>query len=112
MQGFTRLMQAGGVPLTSSLVPHATQGVQSDPRLSIARVKNGFPKNGGYRDIKVNVVFMSVQGFAMMGEVALVLDSLVRYKDATHELYEIVREGDFFKEVSDAMKLMPDVSKQ
>ena len=38
----------------------------------------------------------------MIGEVALVLESLVRYRDSTHELYEIVREGDFFREVSAA----------
>ena len=29
--------------------------------MSIARVKNGFTKSEGYRDIKVNVVFLSVQ---------------------------------------------------
>jgi len=67
----------------------------------IARVKNGFAAGkGGYRDVKVNVVFLSAQGFALIGEVALCLTPLVEYKERTHELYEILREKAFFREVT------------
>lgn len=103
--GYIRLMQTGGAPVKQELGSALLEeGSMRDERLSIARVKNGFVKREGYRDIKVSLVFLSVQGFAMIGEVALVLESLVRYKDATHELYEIAREGDFFREVSVAVQ--------
>jgi len=77
---------------------------QIQQKLTVVRVKNGFSGGrGGYRDIKVNVLFVSDQGFAMIGEVALVLAKLRDYKQATHELYEILREREFFRQVVDAL---------
>ena len=38
-------------------------------------------------------------GLRVMGEVALVLEELAAHRRATHELYEILRERDFFEQV-------------
>eukprot|EP00282_Hemiselmis_andersenii_P042776 CAMPEP_0172064408 /NCGR_PEP_ID=MMETSP1043-20130122/10086_1 /TAXON_ID=464988 /ORGANISM="Hemiselmis andersenii, Strain CCMP441" /LENGTH=465 /DNA_ID=CAMNT_0012724447 /DNA_START=55 /DNA_END=1448 /DNA_ORIENTATION=+ len=102
LEGYLQLMCAAGCPTAWGCGPGAGA---VDPRLSVARVKNGFEggRKKGYKDLKVNVVFLSERGFAMVGEVALVVGSLVRYKEATHELYEIVREEDFFRQVTKAI---------
>lgn len=57
---FWTLAQAGGAPVAPELLGDVS-GYEPDERISIARIKNGFTKTGGYRDIKVNVVFLSVQ---------------------------------------------------
>jgi hypothetical protein len=44
------------------------------------------------------------QGFAIIGEVALVVESLLEYKHATHELYEIIREEEFFDAVVEGLQ--------
>jgi len=99
--GLELLMQAGTADQEGGT---AWTPAQIQKRLSIVRVKNGFSGGrGGYRDIKVNVIFVSEQGFAMIGEVALVLSKLRDYKYATHELYEILREREFFKQVVDVL---------
>jgi hypothetical protein len=76
---------------------------QPPSRFAVARLKNGFAKRSGYRDVKLNVIYQSQQGFAMICEVALCLEQMSAYKNATHELYEILRERDFFAEVSQTL---------
>ena len=49
--------------------------------------------------MQVNVLFHASEGLCLIGEVALVLEELEEYKRATHELYEILRERDFFQQV-------------
>jgi hypothetical protein len=59
LEGLERLYSAAG-----------RVGTAGGGSFEVARVKNGFAAGkGGYRDIKVNVVFLSDQGFAMIGEV-------------------------------------------
>jgi hypothetical protein len=48
---------------------------------------------------QVSVVLWSECGLGVMGEVALVLEELAAHRRATHELYEILREGAFFEQV-------------
>ena len=83
---------------------HVRDHYSAPTRFDIARLKSGFEGGrGGYRDIKLNVIYQSSQGFAMICEVALCMQQMQEYKDATHELYEILREKDFFSQVSSAL---------
>ncbi len=44
-------------------------------------------------------------GLRVAGEVALVLAELSAHREATHELYEILRERDFFEQVSTSRRI-------
>ena len=70
------------------------------PRLRLAGHRL-FAGDGG-ADVggQVTVVLRSECGLRVMGEVALALEELAGHRRATHELYEILREGDFFREVA------------
>ena len=72
--------------------------------LELARVKNGFlADEGGYRDIKVNVVYHSEHDtenqVSMVCEVQLILNQYLHEKKRIHKLYSILRERTFFKMV-------------
>jgi len=103
------LLLASQIPLSSP--PSSPLRSSSSPTPSspsghtVVRVKNGFRRRGGYRDVKINVVFSSLSGFRVIGEVALVLSELKDYKDKTHELYEILREEEFFSQVTNSLLL-------
>ena len=109
---FARALRPGAAEQTDQgaggVVP-AARGTGSSrynapTRFDVARLKNGFEGGGGgYRDIKLNVIYQSSQGFAMICEVALCMQQMKEYKDSTHELYEILREKDFFSQVSSAL---------
>eukprot|EP00485_Elphidium_margaritaceum_P019464 CAMPEP_0202726786 /NCGR_PEP_ID=MMETSP1385-20130828/184789_1 /ASSEMBLY_ACC=CAM_ASM_000861 /TAXON_ID=933848 /ORGANISM="Elphidium margaritaceum" /LENGTH=764 /DNA_ID=CAMNT_0049393013 /DNA_START=111 /DNA_END=2406 /DNA_ORIENTATION=- len=73
--------------------------------IELARVKNGFldPNDGGYRDIKVNVIYKSQNpehpDVKMVCEVQLLLINYLEEKKKIHKLYSILREQAFFKMV-------------
>eukprot|EP00485_Elphidium_margaritaceum_P019937 CAMPEP_0202729016 /NCGR_PEP_ID=MMETSP1385-20130828/185916_1 /ASSEMBLY_ACC=CAM_ASM_000861 /TAXON_ID=933848 /ORGANISM="Elphidium margaritaceum" /LENGTH=582 /DNA_ID=CAMNT_0049395269 /DNA_START=53 /DNA_END=1797 /DNA_ORIENTATION=- len=72
--------------------------------IKMARVKNGFldkTYDGGYRDIKVNVIFQSAvkPELKMICEVQLILSQYLNEKKRIHKLYSIEREETFFEMV-------------
>eukprot|EP01084_Bolivina_argentea_P061668 112729_1 len=75
--------------------------------LKIARIKNGFISGhaaGGYRDIKVNVVFISSilnneEHNRMICEIQLILSQYLWEKKKIHKLYSILRQETFFQMV-------------
>jgi len=70
--------------------------------MKLARVKNGFLEkdyDGGYRDIKVNVIFQSAidPEIKMICEVQLILSQYLNEKKKIHKLYSIAREETYFE---------------
>merc|ERR1719334_1267378 len=84
--------------------------------MTLARVKNGFVHNpdGGYRDIKVNVVYQSTldPNLKMICEVQFILNQYLYEKKRVHKLYSVAREQTYFDlvvrewEEEDAQKLL------
>uniref|UniRef100_A0A7S0TEL7 Uncharacterized protein n=1 Tax=Elphidium margaritaceum TaxID=933848 RepID=A0A7S0TEL7_9EUKA len=73
--------------------------------IKMARVKNGFldqEYEGGYRDIKVNVMFQSAKKpeLKMIVEVQLILGQYLNEKKRIHKLYSIAREKTYFEMVT------------
>merc|ERR1712154_722358 len=68
--------------------------------MTLARVKNGFldQTDGGYRDIKVNVVYHSAvhQNVKIITEVQFILNQYLYEKKKVHKLYSIARERAYF----------------
>merc|ERR1711994_654357 len=66
----------------------------------LARIKNGFldDADGGYRDIKVNVVYQSTLNpeLKMISEVQFILNQYLYEKKRIHKLYSIAREQTYF----------------
>jgi len=79
---------------------HIESGASS---MELARIKNGFldEQDGGYRDIKVNVVYHSTvhRGLKMVCEVQFILNQYLFEKKKVHKLYSIFREKTFFEMV-------------
>ena len=99
-----QLAAASNRPLRGAMEGAGGVAWQTPSRFAVARVKNGFGSaGGGYRDLKLNVIYQSQQGFAMICEIALCLQAMSEYAESTHELYEILRERDFFAQVSCAL---------
>ena len=79
-------------------------------RLKIARIKNGFNRlkngndtnDGGYRDLKVNVIFVSSKRnkLTMIGEIQFLLNPFLKAKKKSHKLYSILRKQVFYKLVT------------
>lgn len=71
--------------------------------IELARVKNGFleQSDGGYRDIKVNVVYKSQinPGLNMICEIQLMLINYLQEKKRIHKLYTLIREELYFEMV-------------
>eukprot|EP01083_Nonionella_stella_P000526 1494_1 len=70
--------------------------------MELARVKNGFLDQnyeGGYRDIKLNVVFHSLinSGVSMICEIQLLLGQFLHEKKRIHKIYAIQRENTYFQ---------------
>eukprot|EP00485_Elphidium_margaritaceum_P003782 CAMPEP_0202706196 /NCGR_PEP_ID=MMETSP1385-20130828/18651_1 /ASSEMBLY_ACC=CAM_ASM_000861 /TAXON_ID=933848 /ORGANISM="Elphidium margaritaceum" /LENGTH=717 /DNA_ID=CAMNT_0049364609 /DNA_START=109 /DNA_END=2262 /DNA_ORIENTATION=- len=77
---------------------------RSQNYIKLARVKNGFldkTYDGGYRDVKVNVIFQSAINpqIKMICEVQLVLSQYLLEKKRIHKLYNIAREEMYFQMV-------------
>merc|ERR1712217_660728 len=68
--------------------------------MTMARIKNGFldQTDGGYRDIKVNVVYNSTvhPEVKMICEVQFILNQYLFEKKKVHKLYSIARERTYF----------------
>eukprot|EP01083_Nonionella_stella_P056626 148990_1 len=80
---------------------------ENKQKLEIARIKNGFlestDNSGGYRDIKVNVVYRSEKHEkAMICEVQFILRPFLLHKKKAHKLYSINRQQIFFEMASNA----------
>eukprot|EP01084_Bolivina_argentea_P093844 168712_1 len=76
-------------------------------KLIIARIKNGFLESadntGGYRDIKVNVIYISEKcNRNMICEVQFILRPFLSYKKKAHKLYSINRQKIYFEMASQA----------
>mmetsp|Transcript_42253 Transcript_42253/g.69642 ORF Transcript_42253/g.69642 Transcript_42253/m.69642 type:complete len:711 (-) Transcript_42253:126-2258(-) len=76
----------------------------SQQSMKLARVKNGFLDPdyvGGYRDIKINVIFHSAMHpeIKMICEIQLILSQFLHEKKRIHKLYSIVREETYFQMV-------------
>merc|ERR1719361_2203777 len=71
---------------------HIESGASS---MTLARVKNGFldQTDGGYRDIKVNVVYHSSlhQNVKIITEIQFILNQYLYKKKKVHKLYSIAR---------------------
>jgi len=98
-----------------ALVNHATA---NGGIIELARVKNGFldkDYDGGYRDIKVNVIYKSQnpehQNVNMICEVQLLLINYLEEKKKIHKLYSILREEIFFNMVVRQHTAEKDVKK-
>jgi len=69
--------------------------------MKLARVKNGFLANdeGGYRDLKINVIFQSTMNpeVRMICEVQLILNQYLYEKKKMHKLYSIIRDEIYYK---------------
>ena len=76
---------------------------QNKSIIELGRVKNGFldAKDGGYRDIKVNVVYHSQlnAGVSMVCEIQLLLGQYLHEKKRIHKLYSVLRQSEYFKMV-------------
>jgi len=69
--------------------------------MKLARVKNGFlgDAEGGYRDLKINVVFQSMlkPEVRMICEVQLILNQYLYEKKKMHKLYSIIRDEIYYE---------------
>merc|ERR1719242_320474 len=85
----------------NAFMDHIESGVSS---MTMARVKNGFldVDDGGYRDIKVNVVYQSTVNpeLKMICEVQFILNQYLYEKKRVHKLYSIGREQTYFDMVA------------
>merc|ERR1719419_732002 len=74
--------------------------------IQLARVKNGFvdDSNGGYRDLKINVVFHSATDpkLKMICEVQLLLNQYLFEKKKMHKLYSVIRDEVYYQMVVNA----------
>eukprot|EP01084_Bolivina_argentea_P118496 210235_1 len=73
--------------------------------VELARIKNGFldaTYNGGYRDIKINVVYKSQLNpqLKMICEIQLMLINYLQEKKRIHKLYSILRDEIYFQMVA------------
>jgi len=72
--------------------------------IKLARIKNGFIGNvvGGYRDLKINVVFHSATDpdLKMICEVQLILNQYLYEKKKMHKLYSVIRDEVYYKMAS------------
>merc|ERR1719249_141396 len=67
--------------------------------MKVARVKNGFLDKavGGYRDIKINVIFESeTENLNMICEVQLILNQYLFEKKKMHKLYSVIRDEVYY----------------
>merc|ERR1719412_69115 len=71
--------------------------------MKVARIKNGFLSHseGGYRDIKINVIFQpeSDPNLRMICEVQLILNQYLFEKKKMHKLYSVVRDEVYYQMV-------------
>merc|ERR1712168_1703595 len=69
--------------------------------LQLARIKNGFIGDsvGGYRDLKINVVFNSATDpeLKMICEVQLILNQYLFEKKKMHKLYSVIRDEVYYQ---------------
>merc|ERR1719419_1748049 len=69
--------------------------------MTLARTKNGFVDDsvGGYRDLKINVVFNSATDpeLKMICEVQLILNQYLFEKKKMHKLYSVVRDELYYQ---------------
>jgi len=76
---------------------------QSPETMKVARVKNGFigDVEGGYRDLKICVVFTSAQEpeLKMICEVQLILNQYLFEKKKMHKLYSVIRDEVYYQMV-------------
>ncbi len=76
---------------------------QNQSIIELGRVKNGFldANKGGYRDIKVNVVYHSqlTMGVSMVCEIQLLFGQYLHEKKRNHKLYNVLRQSEYFKMV-------------
>merc|ERR1719244_919167 len=76
---------------------------QSPETMKVARVKNGFIEDveGGYRDLKICVVFTSAEypELKMICEVQLILNQYLFEKKKMHKLYSVVRDEIYYQMV-------------
>ena len=77
---------------------------QHHDRLQIARIKNGFSQGtdsnsgGGYRDIKMNIIFKNkTRKLNMIGEIQFLLLPFLKSKKKSHKLYSILRRQAFYQ---------------
>ena len=77
---------------------------ENSKRLQIARIKNSFSSTkaspaGGYRDIKVNIVYTSSTNTKkkMIGELQLLVLPFLNAKKKSHKLYAILRQQSFYQ---------------
>jgi len=72
--------------------------------MELARIKNGFLSDaeGGYRDLKINVVFQSTSNpeVRMICEVQLILNQYLYEKKKMHKLYSIIRDEIYYEMAS------------
>jgi len=84
----------------NGLISHINQNKSI---IELGRVKNGFldANDGGYRDIKVNVVYHSQlnTGVSMVCEIQLLLGQYLHEKKKIHKLYSVLRQSEYFKMV-------------
>ena len=68
--------------------------------MKVARIKNGFldGSDGGYRDIKINVIFQSPTqpDLRMICEVQLILNQYLFEKKKMHKLYSVIRDEVYY----------------
>ena len=78
---------------------------RSPGTMKVARIKNGFigDVEGGYRDLKVCVVFISAMdpNLKMICEVQLILNQYLFEKKKMHKLYTLVRDEIYYRMVVD-----------
>ncbi len=80
--------------------------IQKNPTIiELSRVKNGFldANDGGYRDIKLNVIYHSQNpmnnGVSMICEIQLLFGQYLHEKKRIHKLYSVLRQNEYFKMV-------------
>ena len=78
----------------------------SNGKLSLCRTKNGFNKilnkndinDSGYRDLKLNVLYISNDGNTkMISEIQFLIYPFLAAKKKSHKLYAILREKMFYE---------------
>eukprot|EP01084_Bolivina_argentea_P120077 212859_1 len=78
---------------------------QNPTIIELSRVKNGFldATDGGYRDIKLNVIYHSQLhtgvGVSMICEIQLLFGQYLHEKKRIHKLYSVLRQNEYFKMV-------------
>ena len=71
--------------------------------MKVARIKNGFLEDneGGYRDLKINVIFQSQTepDLKMICEIQLILNQYLFEKKKMHKLYSVIRDEVYYQMV-------------